>query len=86
MMPYADIIKVGDIQGYYEARSLKLSIKPVMCSGIPYMYTAQRGLGKKMKFISGCLQARTPAEAYNNARLLVKERGGLVTHLLIKSL
>ena len=48
-----------------------------------YIYTSQRGRLTPMKnrscyiveFIGGCLKARNPAEAYTNARLLVKERG-----------
>lgn len=50
-----------------------------------YMYTAQRGV-KCPKFIAGCLKARNQVEAYANARLLVKERGGLVSHLLVNQL
>lgn len=60
-----------------------------------YIYTAQRGrLSNTIKemscysvqFIGGCLQARNPQEAYNNAKFLVKERGGNVTQLLVNKL
>jgi GTP cyclohydrolase III len=60
-----------------------------------YIYTAQRGrLSDSIKnlscysvqFIGGCLKARTPLEAYNNARLLVRERGGNVSQLLVNRL
>jgi GTP cyclohydrolase III len=60
-----------------------------------YLYTAQRGrLTNSIKdlscynvhFIFGCLKARNPAEAYTNARLLVKERGGNVTQLIVSRL
>lgn len=60
-----------------------------------YLYTAQRGrLSNTIKemscysvqFIGGCLKARNPQEAYNNARLLVRERGGNVSQLLVSKL
>lgn len=59
-----------------------------------YLYTAQRGkltIPKGLscyavQFIGGCLTARNSQEAYNNARLLVRERGGNVTQLLISKL
>lgn len=51
-----------------------------------YMYTAQRGIGLKAKFIGGCLKARNQVEAYANARVLVRERGGNVTQLLVNKL
>lgn len=59
-----------------------------------YIYTSQRGRLTPMKnrscyiveFIGGCLKARNPAEAYTNARLLVKERGGNVSQLLVSKL
>lgn len=59
-----------------------------------YLYTAQRGRFNNLKnlsmctvdFIGGCLKARNPKEAYTNARLLVRERGGNVTQLLVSKL
>lgn len=60
-----------------------------------YLYTAQRGrLSNTIKdmscmtvhFIGGCLRARNPQEAHTNAKLLVKERGGNVSQLLISKL
>jgi GTP cyclohydrolase III len=57
-----------------------------------YIYTAQRGrLSNTIKnlscfnveFIGGCLKARTPQEAYNNARVLVRDRKGNVSQLLV---
>lgn len=59
-----------------------------------YLYTAQRGRMTSLKnlsmctvdFIGGCLRARTPSEAYTIARLLVKERGGNVSQLLVSKL
>jgi hypothetical protein len=59
-----------------------------------YLYTAQRGRLTPLKnsscylvdFIGGCLKARNPQEAYNNARVLVRERGGNVTQLLVSKL
>ena len=60
-----------------------------------YLYTAQRGRLThtiknlscyRVQFIGGCLKARNPAEAYNNARLLVRERGGNVSQLLVNRL
>lgn len=59
-----------------------------------YLYTAQRGRFTNLKnlsmctvdFIGGCLKARNPQEAYNNARLLVRERKGNVSQLLISRL
>lgn len=64
-----------------------------------YIYTSQRGrmttlrnlsCGRKtmctVDFIGGCLKARNPSEAYNNARLLVRERGGNVSQLLVSKL
>ena len=59
-----------------------------------YLYTAQRGRLTPLKnrscylvqFIGGCLKARNPQEAYNNARLLVRERGGNVSQLLVSKL
>lgn len=63
-----------------------------------YLYTAQRGRLTQptknhkalsvycVQFIGGCLKARNPQEAYTNARLLVKERGGNVSQLLVSKL
>lgn len=63
-----------------------------------YLYTAQRGRLTQptkshkalscycVQFIGGCLKARNPQEAYNNARLLVRERGGNVSQLLVNKL
>ena len=60
-----------------------------------YIYTSQRGRLSKnidklscysVHFIGGCLRARNPQEAYNNARLLVGERGGNVSQLLVNRL
>lgn len=52
-----------------------------------YLYTSQRGrLSKRVGFIGGCLQARNHTEAYNNAKFLVKERGGNVSQLLVSKL
>jgi hypothetical protein len=64
-----------------------------------YVYTAQRGRFTSLKdlssgrktmctvdFIGGCLKARNPQEAYNNARVLVRERKGNVSQLLVSKL
>lgn len=52
-----------------------------------YMYTAQRGrLSSHVDFIGGCLKARNQIEAYSNAKLLVRERGGNVSQLLVNRL
>lgn len=51
-----------------------------------YLYITQRGLGTKMSFIGGCLMARNHTEAYNNARILVKERKGLMLHLSVNQM
>lgn len=63
-----------------------------------YIYTAQRGRLTQptqshkalsvycVQFIGGCLKARNLQEAYNNARLLVRERKGNVTNLIVNKL